>query len=140
MPSQSRRRGSAAPWGELPIARSRRGDETGGGAAVAPRRGAQPISTEEQVAITLGAITPWRDAQLAVKGFSGDPADPYAKLIVRTADQSHLVRLAVGEQQVVGALRIRLDAVPEPSPRGGRPGPTGRGRVLVTVSEDGDRR
>lgn len=92
------------------------------------------MNTEEQVAITLGAVTPWRDMQLAVKGFSGEPEASYAKLIVRSGEESQLVKLAVGESTAVAeGVEIRLDAVPAPSRPAGRPGPTGRGEVLVTV-------
>ena len=31
------------------------------------------MTGEEQVAIALGAVTSWRDLQLAIKGFSGEP-------------------------------------------------------------------
>ena len=92
------------------------------------------MTTEEQVAIALGAVTPWRDLQLAIKGFSGEEGASYAKVIVRAGDDSQLVRIELGETaEVRDGLSIRLDEVPPPSRPGDGPVPTGRGRVLVTV-------
>ena len=79
---------------------------------------------EEQVAIALGAVTRWRDLQLA----------SYAKVIVRKGDDSQLVRLELGATaEVSEGVSIRLDEVPPPSRPEDGPAPTGRGRVLVTV-------
>ena len=92
------------------------------------------MTGEEQVAIALGAVTSWRDLQLAIKGFSGEPEASYAKVIVRRGDESQLVRHEHGEEaEVQEGLSIRLDEVPPPSRPEDGPAPTGRGRVLVTV-------
>lgn len=92
------------------------------------------MMVEEEVAIALGAVTPWRDLRLAIKGFSGEPGASYAKVIVRGGDDSQLVRLELGETAEVGeGVSIRLDEVPPPSRPEDGPAPTGRGRVLVTV-------
>ncbi|WP_394213883.1 hypothetical protein [Brachybacterium vulturis] len=92
------------------------------------------MATEEQVAIALGAVTPWRDLQLAIKGFSGETGESYAKVIVRNGDDSQLVRIELGQTAEVGdGVSLRLDEVPPPSRPEDGPAPTGRGRVLVTV-------
>ncbi|MGP5056752.1 hypothetical protein ACTXJ3_16950 [Brachybacterium paraconglomeratum] len=94
---------------------------------------------EEQVAIALGAVTRWRDLQLAIKGFSGEPGASYAKVIVRKGDDSQLVRLELGATaEVSEGVSIRLDEVPPPSRPEDGPAPTGRGRVLVTVRAVGE--
>ena len=95
------------------------------------------MAGEEQVAIMLGAVTPWRDLQLAIKGFSGEQEASYAKVIVRRGEESQLVRLELGEEaEVEEGLSIRLDEVPPPSRPQDGPVPTGRGRVLITVRTD----
>lgn len=95
------------------------------------------MTGEEQVAIALGAVTSWRDLQLAIKGFSGEPEASYAKVIVRRGDESQLVRLELGEEaEVQEGLSIRLDEVPPPSGLQDGPVPTGRGHVLLTVRTD----
>lgn len=92
------------------------------------------MSAEEKVGITLGAVARWRDTEFAVKGFSGEPEAPYAKLIIRTSDDSRMVKLGLGEvADVSDGVQVRLDAVPEPSRTSERPAPTGRGQVDVTV-------
>lgn len=101
------------------------------------------MATEEQVAIRLGAVTRWRELQLAIKGFSGEPEASYAKVIVREGDESQLVRLELGESaEVRDGVSLRLDEVPPPSRSQDGPAPTGRGQVLLTVrlaDEDGAR-
>ncbi|AXK46465.1 hypothetical protein [Brachybacterium saurashtrense] len=95
------------------------------------------METEEQVAIVLGAVTPWRDLRLAIKGFSGEPGASYAKVIVRSGDESQLVRIELGGTAATDyGVSLRLDEVPPPSRRQDGPAPTGRGRVLVTVLPD----
>lgn len=95
------------------------------------------MSMQEQVRIALGAVTQWRDLRFAVKGFSGKPEDSYAKLIVRSGDDSDLVKLGLGETaQIADGLVVRLDSVPPPSEPGGRPGPTGQGQVVITLTSD----
>ncbi len=92
------------------------------------------MGAEEKVGITLGAVARWRDVQFAVKGFSGEPEASYAKLIIRSGEDSRLVTLGLGDvAEVSEGVQVRLDAVPAPSRATARPAPTGRGQVDVTV-------
>lgn len=101
------------------------------------------MAAQEQVEVRLGAMVAWRDLHFAIKGFSGEPGASYAKVIVRSGDESQVVKLGLGESAGLReGVSIRLDEVPPPSRPQDGPVPTGAGSVRLTVvtTDDGGAR